>query len=269
MCHYAVHTPIEAPEPLVEKYREKAARLGLDKLQQVEIGESFPTEQLRHANVRRRLVQAHPKYAAMIENMDANIGRLLAEVDDNTLVIFTSDNGGLATSEGSPTTNRPLAEGKGWMYEGGTREPLIVRWPGRIVPGSVSGALVTSPDFYPTLLEAAGLPLRPEQHVDGKSFLPALQGHADFDRGPIFWHYPHYGNQGGTPGSSVREGDWKLIEFFEDGRLELYNLREDLGESVNVAQNHPDVTADLHAKLKAWRERVEAKIPQSNPGWNS
>lgn len=267
MCHYAVHTPIEAPEPLVEKYREKAARLGLDKLQQVEIGESFPTEQLRHANVRRRLVQAHPKYAAMIENMDWNIGRLLAEVDDNTLVIFTSDNGGLSTAEGSPTTNRPLAEGKGWMYEGGTREPLIVRWPGHVEPGSECHSLVTSPDFYPTLLEAAGLPPRPEQHVDGMSFLPALRGAADFERGPIFWHYPHYGNQGGTPGSSVREGDWKLIEFFEDGRLELYNLREDLGETNNVAAANPKITAGLHGKLKAWRERIEAKIPQPNPGW--
>jgi len=194
---------------------------------------------------------------------------LLASVDDNTLVIFTSDNGGVATAEGSPTTNRPLAEGKGWMYEGGTREPLIIRWPGVVNPGSVCTAPVTSPDFYPTLLEAAGLPLRPHQHVDGVSFMTALRGESGFDRGPMFWHYPHYGNQGGTPGSAIRHGDWKLIEFFEDGRRELYNLRDDISETRNRAVDQPAITRQLHAQLVAWRNRVEAKIPDRNPDWKA
>ena len=264
-AHYAVHTPIQAPEPLVEKYREKAKRLGLDTVDALEIGEVFPTIQKRGQRVVRRRIQSDPTYAAMIESVDTNIGRLLDEVDESTLVIFTSDNGGLATAEGSPTTNRPLAEGKGWMYEGGTREPLIVRWPGKIASGEVSGVTVTSPDFYPTLLEAAGLPLRPEQHVDGVSFLPVLQGEADFDRGPIYWHYPHYGNQGGTPGSSIRDGDWKLIEFFEDGRLELYNLRNDISEEHDQAEAEPERTARLYGKLTAWRGEIEAQIPQPNP----
>lgn len=268
LCHYAVHTPIQAPEDLVEKYREKALSLGLDQAAALEEGEEFPTLQKAGQRVQRRLFQSHPAYAAMIENLDTNIGRLLEVVDHNAMIVFTSDNGGLATAEGSPTTNRPLSEGKGWMYEGGTREPLIMRWPGKITPGSVCDAPVTSPDFYPTLLEAAGLPLQPEQHVDGMSFLPALLGAKDFDRGPIFWHYPHYGNQGGTPGSSVREGDWKLIEFFEDGRLELYNLREDIGEEHNRVADHRDMANALHGKLAAWRQSIEAKIPQPNPDWN-
>jgi arylsulfatase A-like enzyme len=208
----------------------------------------------------------------MVENLDTNIGRILHALDEtgqaeNTLVIFTSDNGGLSTSEGSPTCNLPLHEGKGWMYDGGTREPFLVRWPGRVQPGATCATPITSPDLFPTLLEVAGLPLRPEQHVDGVSFLPLLCGDRTFDRGPIFWHYPHYGNQGGTPGSSIRLVDWKLIEFFEDGRLELYNLRDDLSETRNVAAGHGDIVRDLHARLVAWRKEVGAKYPEVNPDY--
>ena len=269
LCHYAVHTPIQAPAALVAKYEAKARALGLDRAVAMEEGEPFPFDLKRHLRVQRRLIQSDPVYAAMVENLDWNTGRLLdalADVGDaeNTMVIFTSDNGGLATSEGSPTSNRPLAEGKGWMLEGGTREPLLITWPGVIAPGSTCETPVTSPDFYPTLLEAAGLPFRPDQHVDGISLLPLLRGDGECDRGPIFWHYPHYGNQGGTPGSSVRWGDWKLIEFFEDGRLELYNLREDLGETDNVAEAHPERVHELHGALQAWRKSVEAKIPERN-----
>jgi arylsulfatase A-like enzyme len=203
----------------------------------------------------------------MIENLDWNIGRLLQAVADRglteeTVVIFTSDNGGLATAEGSPTCNAPLAEGKGWMYEGGTREPLLVKWPGVIAPGSVCATPVTSPDFCPTLLEIAGQELRPDLHCDGVSFAGLLRGEQKLNREAIFWHYPHYGNQGGTPGSSVRAGDYKLIEFFEDGRLELYNLRQDIGEEQNLADQEPVVTARLHQLLLAWRAAVEAKIPR-------
>ncbi len=269
-CHYAVHNPLMAPAELVAKYEDKARALGLGRQPALEDGEYFPTEHKRHLRVQRRLFQSHPTYAAMIESIDTNFGRLMETIDaegqwDNTIVIFTSDNGGLATSEGSPTTNRPLAEGKGWMYEGGTREPLLITWPGVIAPGRVCETPVTSPDFYPTLLEAAGLPLRPAQHVDGVSFLPSLHGETPPDRGPIFWHYPHYGNQGGTPGASVRLGDDKLIEFFEDGRLELYNLRDDIGETHNLADEQPERVRELHAHLTAWRERIEAQIPQPNP----
>ena len=265
LCHFAVHTPIQAPPALVEKYRAKAQRLGLDQIQALERGENFPTDHKRNLHVVRRRIQSDPVYGAMIENLDTNIGRLLEAVDENTIVIFTSDNGGLATAEGSPTCNFPLAEGKGWMYEGGVRVPLMVRWPGVVKEGSVCEQPVTSPDFYPTLLQAAKLSLLPHQHCDGMSFLPALQGQ-NFERGPIFWHYPHYGNQGGTPGSSIRDGDWKLIEFFENGRLELFNLRNDITEKRNMVLEQPEVARRLHAMLIAWRQSVEAKIPQPNLG---
>jgi arylsulfatase A-like enzyme len=153
------------------------------------------------------------------------------------------------------------------MYEGGTREPLIVRYPGVAAPGGACDVPVTSPDFYPTFLAIAGLDPMPRQHADGISLLPLLQGAAPRERGPLFWHYPHYGNQGGTPGSSVRRGDWKLIEFFEDGRLELYNLRDDPGERHNLATAAPALAAELRETLAEWRRTVEAKLPEPNPDW--
>jgi len=267
---YLVHIPIQAKPEKIKKYTAKAQRMGLDKLKTFADGECFPCEHKKDERVIRRLVQSDPVYAAMIESMDENLGRLLQAVDeagltDNTVIMFTSDNGGLATAEGSPTCNAPLAEGKGWMYEGGTREPLIIKWPGVITPGSVCQTPVTSPDFYPTILEMAGLPLLPEQHCDGVSLMPLFTSKETLAREAIFWHYPHYGNQGGTPGSSVRVGDYKLIEFFEDSHVELYNLREDVSETQNLAASHSDITARLHALLIAWRERVEAKNPAPNP----
>ena len=266
---YCVHHPIQAKPEKIEKYRQKAAALGLDKETALIEGEHFPSEHKKHLRVTRRIIQSDPAYAAMIESVDDNIGRILDTLDaqgiaDNTIVIFTSDNGGLSTAEGSPTSNLPLAEGKGWMYDGGVREPLLVRLPGVVAAGSVCHEPVTSPDFYPTILDVASLPPCHGQHVDGVSFMPLLKGDSSFKRGAMFWHYPHYGNQGGTPGSSVREGDWKLIEFFEDGRLELYNLREDPGESKNLAIKRPEVTARLHALLKDWRAEVCAILPERN-----
>jgi len=272
LCYYAVHVPIQAKEEKIRKYEAKARAMGLDKMKTFEEGELFPVEHKKDQRVVRRLVQSDPAYAAMIESLDENIGRLLAAVEaagqaENTVVIFTSDNGGLATAEGSPTTNAPLAEGKGWMYEGGTREPLIIKAPGITKPGTTCDVPVTSPDFYPTLLELAGLELLPQQHTDGVSFLPLLKGSGAPHREAIYWHYPHYGNQGGTPGSSVRSGDYKLIEFFEDGRLELYNLREDIGEDNDLAESEPETTERLARMLAEWRRSVEAKIPQSNPDY--
>jgi arylsulfatase A-like enzyme len=237
-------------------------------------GDYYPTEHKKHLRIQRRLFQSDPVYAAMIESLDENIGRLIATLDetgltDNTILIFTSDNGGLATSEGSPTCNAPLAEGKGWMYEGGTREPLFVKWPGVVRPGAGCEVPVTSPDFYPTLLAMAGLDPHPEQHQDGESLLPLLTESGPLQREAIFWHYPHYGNQGGTPGSSVRLGDYKLIEFFEDGRLELYDLRQDIGEEHNLINELPGVAANLHRHLSDWRASIEAKIPQPNPTYQA
>jgi arylsulfatase A-like enzyme len=272
LCYYQVHIPLQGKPEYVEKYRRKATMLGLDKKNPFEEGEFHPCEHKRDQRVMRRLFHSDPVYAAMIQSVDENIGRLLDTLEaegiaDDTVIFFTSDNGGLATSEGSPTCNAPLAEGKGWMYEGGTREPLIVRWPGVTRPDSFCSVPVTSTDFYPTMLEIAGLPPRPEQHVDGVSIAGLFRGETTLDREAIYWHYPHYGNQGGTPGCSVRSADWKLIRFFEDDHVELYNLREDLGEEHDVSEDQPEVTARLRAMLEAWLESVDAKLPEPNPDY--
>lgn len=272
LAHYAVHTPIQAPDAFVAKYRDKARRLGLDKINPFVEDGPFPCEHKKDKRIIRRMLQSDPVYAGMVDNLDMNIGRVLAclketGLDEDTIVVFTSDNGGLSTAEASPTCNAPLSEGKGWMYEGGVREPLLIRWPGHIAAGSVTDAPVTSPDFYPTLLEAAGLDLLPRQHCDGVSFLPVLRGDTRFQRGPLYWHYPHYGNQGGTPGSAIRSGDWKLIEFHEDSRLELFNLRDDLGETRNLAATHPDIACNLRDALRRWRGDVDARMPQPNPDY--
>src|SRR5262249_23247489 len=154
-----------------------------------------------------------------------------------TIVVFTSDNGGLSTSEGHPTSNVPLRAGKGWPYEGGIRVPWIVAAPGITRPGSACDTPVISTDFYPTLLELAGLAPAPKQHRDGVSLVPLLQGNP-LERGPLFWHYPHYGNQGGAPCGIIRDGTWKLIEWYEDGRRELFHLRDDPSERHNLADTH-------------------------------
>lgn len=272
LWYYSVHTPIQAKAEKIAKYEAKARKLGLDKVQTFAEGDFFPCEHKQDQRITRRLVQSDPVYAAMIESLDENIGRLLAELDatgqrENTLVIFTSDNGGLATAEGSPTSNAPLAEGKGWMYEGGTREPLLVRWPGVVQPGSTCGTPVTSPDLFPTLCEVSGIEATGDPGLEGESLVRLFNGEGEMAREAIYWHYPHYGNQGGTPGSSIRVGQYKLIEFFEDGRLELYDLSEDIGEERNLAAAQPETVERLHGLLRAWRERVEARIPQPNPAY--
>jgi arylsulfatase A-like enzyme len=269
---YAVHIPIQAKRPHIEKYAAKAAAAGLDKVAAFAEGEFFPCDHKRDRRIVRRLVQSDPAYAAMVEILDENVGRILAALEaegiaESTAVFFTSDNGGLATAESSPTSNAPLAEGKGWMYEGGTREPLIVRWPGVVRAGSACGECVTSPDFYPTILAMAGLEPLAEQHADGVSFLPLLRGSAALDREAIYWHYPHYSNQGGTPGSSIRMGEWKLIEFFEDGKLELYNLRDDLSEDRDLAVADAGRARRMQKLLADWRQKVAAAIPRPNPDY--
>ncbi len=250
----AVHIRIGAMPELVEKYKRKRASAPPD---------AWGTEGASKV----RLVQNQANYAAMLEQMDTAIGRVLAALERNglserTIVVFMSDNGGLATAEGQPTSNLPLRGGKGWLYEGGIREPMIICAPGVTKSRSVCDTPVTSTDFYPTLLELAGLPLRPEQHVDGMSLVPLLKG-GSLARGPLFWHYPHYGNQGGAPGGAVRNGDWKLIEWYE-GSVELFNLRNDLGEKHNLAVQQPDKVKELQAKLVAWRKEVAAKMPTTN-----
>lgn len=274
LSHYAVHCPIQVPERYLPKYDAKVRMLGLDKVKTFEEGDFFPCEHKKDERIKRRLVQSDVKYAAMVQNLDENIGRVLLALEESgqaerTVVIFTSDNGGLATAEGAPTCNAPLQEGKGWMYEGGTREPLLVRWPGVTDADSTCTVPVTSPDFYPTILEMAGCDPMPEQHCDGVSLVPLLRGDNALPRDAIFWHYPHYGNQGGTPGASVRCGDYKLIEFFEDNRVELYHLRNDVAEEHDLARKFPDLAHEMRALLHKWQKEVEARIPEPNPDYGS
>jgi len=259
LSHYAVHIPLQAKKDLTAKYEAKAAKLP-------------PVEPrfLPEGQVKARQVQDHPVYAAMVQSMDESVGRILEKLkslglEDRTAIIFMSDNGGLSTAEGTPTANVPLRAGKGWLYEGGIREPLIIKWPGVTKPGSTCDVPVTSTDFYPTLLEMAGLPPRPEQHVDGVSIVPLLRGGQSLPRQAIYWHYPHYSNQGGGPSGAVRAGDLKLIEFYEDNHVELYNIKEDLGEKNNLAARMPEQAKKLRERLARWRQDVGARMPTPAP----
>ncbi len=259
LSFYSVHTPLQSPPDLTEKYQQKAERLPDE-------GPVWGREGERKV----RLVQNHAVYAGMIEAMDAAIGKVLdalesAGVAEQTIIFFMSDNGGLSTSEGHPTSNVPLRAGKGWLYEGGIREPMIVKWPGVVRQGSTCEEPVISMDFYPTMLEMASIPFLPRQHMDGKSMVPLLEGTSTAEKRPLFWHYPHYGNQGGTPGAAVRLGDWKLIEFFEDGGVELYNLKQDVGEQNNLAETEPGKVLELVKLLHEWQQQVGARFPSKNP----
>jgi arylsulfatase A-like enzyme len=260
LAFYSVHVPLMARADLQAKYEEKAEHVPHD-------GPAWGKEGDRQV----RLVQDHAVYGGMVEAMDQAVGKVLTTLDRldlarNTVVFFMSDNGGLSTSEGHPTCNLPLRAGKGWLYEGGIREPMMVRWPGVVPAGGTCDEPVISTDFYPTMLEMAGLPLQPAQHLDGRSMVPLLRQQAG-SREPraFYWHYPHYGNQGGSPGGAVRLGDYKLIEFYEDNRVELYNLRDDLGERHDLAARTPEKAAELRRLLHEWRGQVGARMPTLNP----
>lgn len=237
--HYTVHIPLGARDTDVARHTDKA--------------------QGRY----------DPVYAAMVESLDQCVGQVLAAIDaaglaDRTMVIFFSDNGGLqyeGQAKKPVTDNSPLRAGKGHLYEGGIREPLIIRHPGVLNPGTVIDTPVSSIDFLPTMCDAAGLRTG---DVDGVSLMPLLRG-SELKPRPLFWHYPHYSNQGGEPGSAIREGDWKLIEFHEDGRRELFNLRTDLSEKHNLVLREPALASRLAATLDEWRRESGAVVPQKNP----
>ena len=236
-AHYAVHVPLQAKPPLLDKYKAKPPFGG----------------------------QNNPVYAAMIESVDDSVGRLLRKLEalglqERTLVVFMSDNGGLWPQA---TSNAPLRAGKGHPYEGGIREPLIIKWPGQTKPATTCSVPVCSIDFFPTLLEIAGA--KPPGPVDGLSLVPLLRQSGTIRRDALFWHYPHYWS-GNTvrPSGSVRAGDWKLIEFFEDHRLELYNLRDDLGEQTNRAPEMPGKAGELRDQLHRWLKATEAQMPTEN-----
>lgn len=244
LAHYAVHIPMRARPELIAKYQS----------------DGKPGQ------------QNNPIYAAMIESMDDSIGRIVKKLEElrlreRTVIMFTSDNGGLCVLEGPntpPTINAPLREGKGYLYEGGIRVPLLVSWPGVVKPGTVSSAPVSSIDIFPTLVEIAG---GSSAREDGVSLASLLRTGTPPQRDSLFWHYPHYSNQGGRPGSAIRAGDWKLIEFLEQGRQELYHLKDDPGENRNLIAGKPEQAKELKAKLDAWRREVGARMMKPNPDY--
>jgi arylsulfatase A len=218
----------------------------------------------------------NPYYAAMVESLDDGVGRILKTLKkegllENTIVIFTSDNGGLGLDElgPTPTSNFPLRKWKGHIYEGGIRVPAIVSWPGKITAGTKSDAYFSTIDYLPTFCEIAGIGKLPE-NVDGKSIMPLLLGSDEdgWKNRPLFWHYPHFSNQLGRPAGAVRLGDYKLVENYETGRLELYDLKDDISESKDLSLEMKRKTSEMHKLLTDWRRRVNAQMPVPNPGFN-
>ncbi|WP_165395193.1 sulfatase [Flagellimonas allohymeniacidonis] len=248
--YYSPHVPIEAKDSLVEKYRKKRG---------------VADESL--------LPNIH--YAAMVESIDINVGRILKKLDEleikeNTIVIFTSDNGGLSVREvpafakhTPPTDNGMLREGKGYVYEGGIREPLLVRWPLVINEAKLDSTPVVGQDFFNTLMEVASIGKRTS---DGVSLVPLFNGDTLQNRG-LLWHLPHYSPQGGKPSTAYREGDWKLIHHYEDKRYELFNLRKDLSESYDLTKEYPEKIEELKKKMDAMLLEMNAKLPEPNPNY--
>lgn len=255
LAFYAVHAPIQTTKPLWEKYRAKAASLPAP-LERFKIDRTLPVRQ----------VQDNPIYGGLIESMDTAVGRVLTRLHElglekNTVVILTSDNGGVSSGDAYSSCMFPYRGGKGRQWEGGLRVPLYVRAPGVTKPGSTCDMPVSGIDFYPTILSLAGVPLPQQQTIDGVNLVPLLKGGGISDR-PLFWHYPHYGNQGGEPSSIIRQDGWKLIHYWEDNRNELYHLPVDIGEQHDLASQEPSRTAQLWTELQAWLKDTGAKMPK-------
>jgi arylsulfatase A-like enzyme len=251
LSHYAVHAPIEGKDDLVAKYTKKAAGVTCGK--NIELIDGVPT----------CTVQNNPTYAAMIESVDIGVGMIMDALErlglvEDTLVIFTSDNGG-ESIRGAVTSNEPLRYGKGWLYEGGIRVPLIIRGAGVEAKGGVAAEPVCSYDLFPTILEAAGLPTRPDLHIDGMSLMPVVSGTGTLGREALFWNYLTDGDKGPGPSGAVRKGNMKLIQFFTDDRVRLYDLARDIGERKDLSEKRPGETSRLLEELEAWRSELNAR----------
>lgn len=257
LSFYSVHTPLMTTKALEEKYLAKRATMNLE--------DKFEPE----GNNKNRITQAHAIYAGMVEAMDQSVGKVMDEIealglDENTIFVFFSDNGGLSTAEGSPTTNLRLRAGKGWLYEGGIRVPLIISWKGNLPKETEISTPVISIDLFPTLMDLTGNGVMIE-NLDGQSLKNLIFEEDNTPkREPLYWHYPHYSNQGGSPGSVILDGDWKLIYFYESQNMELYNLKEDIGERNNLASTNPELAQYLKIKLFDWLVKTKAAFPRPN-----
>ncbi|TGV04368.1 sulfatase [Flavivirga rizhaonensis] len=242
---YNVHVPLQAKQEKIDKYKNLVVQDG------------------NHKNA---------TYAAMIEHMDDAVGKITTilkelDIDKNTIIIFTSDNGGLV-SERQITSNKPLREGKGGMYEGGVRVPFIIKWPHKIAKEKIIEMPIISNDILPTLLGLVKENKLIKNDTDGIDLSPLLLKDKLIKREALYWHYPHYHRQGAKPYSAIRKGDWKLIEIFEQDTLELYNLKDDISESKNLLHSHPDKAKELHKDLINWRKQVNAQLPNTNKNYN-
>ena len=264
LSFYSVHGPIQTSQDRWEKFQQKATAQGVP-----------DSRFIFDRNLPVRQVQDCPIYAGMIEAMDDAVGLVLNALDkhglaQNTIICFTSDNGGVSSGDSYSSSMLPLRGGKGRQWEGGIREPLFLRFPGLIEGGSICDAPVSGIDFYPTFMELAGIPVPDEQAVDGKSVVSLLSGKQDPEiaERDLFWHYPHYGNQGGEPSSIIRNGPWKLIHYHEDGHDELYSLESDPGEQHDVAIDNQAKASELRQRLNRWLAEVDAKFPVPDPQYD-
>lgn len=261
LSFYAVHSPIQTSEQRWAHYRNKADSMGIAE-NGFEIDRSLPVRQ----------TQDNPIYAGLVAQMDDAIGIVLNRLEqlgltENTIIVFTSDNGGVSSGDNYSTSNLPFRGGKGRQWEGGIREPFMISYPKVIKAGEINHTPVISTDFYPTLLEMASAPALPAQHCDGVSLAPLFKGDTLTPR-DLFWHYPHYGNQGGEPSSIIRSGNWKLILYHEDNRTELYNLSIDKTECEPLNAQHPQKVTELTTKLNNWLSEVGAKFPTADPTYD-
>lgn len=261
LCYYSVHGPIQTTESLWKKYQSKAEKMGL-----VVERDRFLWDRTQEV----RQTQDNPLYAGMMEALDTSVGLVLDAIEksgqaDNTVVIFTSDNGGVSSGDGYATSALPMRGGKGRQWEGGIRQPYYIHVPG-VTKGSKTKVFANGTDFFPTIMELAGSEV--QSGLDGRSLVPTLDGVKQPSR-PLFWHYPHYGNQGGEPSGIVRDGEWKLIHYYEDGRNELYNLSLDVGEQTDVAREYPVQVARMSKQLEQWLGSVDAKMPTKNEKYNA
>lgn len=309
LAHFAVHDPIQGRPDLVKKYEQKRSQLPTDEKPFVLEGNpdsmtSFTQARLdemidedayseyrvlpnRMVKIKQR--QDNPQFAAMVESVDESLGRVVAKLkalglEQDTIVIFTSDNGGMAAANfGNPrrivhptkldaaysTSNLPLRGAKGWLYEGGIRVPLIIKWPGKGSEGSICREPVIGTDYYPTILDMAGVPELPGQHPDGKSLAPLFHGEKTLGRDAIYWHFPHYSNHGmQSPGGAIRSGKYKLLEYFENGTIQLFDLEADQGEQNDLSGAHRDIAKQLIDKLHRWRKDVGAEMMDPNPDFS-
>ena len=303
LSHFAVHDPIQGRGDLVKKYEQRYEKLPPAETPFILEGNPDSKDPLSreildgmikegrfagHRVLPRRTVkikqrQDNPHFAAMVESVDQSLGRVVAklkelDLEENTIIILTSDNGGMAAANfdrpdrvvphdkldaAYATSNLPLRGAKGWLYEGGIRVPLIIKWPGRGKPGATCNEPVIGTDFYPTVLDMLGLPALPNQHCDGRSFAPLFTARTSLGRDAIYWHFPHYSNHGmQSPGGAIRSGRYKLLEYFENGTAQLFDLENDISEKHDISKQNPEITRKLLKMLRDWRKQLDATMPQ-------